>query len=173
MVQSTERNRGRPFGSKTVPSDLGAEIWNRVRIYRIMERIRTKKTPSVAKACEEIMAKTGVLSAVGGNPGALAYANLTRKKRWRRFRLDQDDQLVEDIAGAIFIHHRVASAGALHARFSEANKLVKSSALIRLNWMNLGRQMMGRPIKSPRWANPPRISGRRLTGDPSPVPNAN
>jgi hypothetical protein len=89
MNDSTNRRRGRPTLSKTTPSDLGAEIWIRVQIYRIIERIRTGKTPSVARTCAAIIAGWGVRSAVGGNPEALAHANLARKTRWRRFRLSQ------------------------------------------------------------------------------------
>jgi len=85
----------------------------------------------------------------------LAHANLTRKKRWRRFRLSPSGQgLIFDTDGTVFISHHIESAGALHARYSEANKLAEANPLVRLNWMNLGRQMMGRPLKKPRWANP-------------------
>lgn len=153
MDETTKRSPGRPLGSTTVPSDLGAEIWVRVGIYRIKERIRTKKTPSAAKACKALTKRNGILSAVGGNREALAQANLTAKKRLRRFRLDQSGQLVADVAGSIFISHHVESATSLHARFSAVNKLVKANPLLRLHWMNLGRQMMGRPLKKPTWAN--------------------
>ena len=155
MDESTSGRRGRPSHSKTVPSDLGAEIWAGVQIYRIKERILTGKTPSVAKTCEALIAGWGIRSAVGGSPEALAHANLTRKKRWRRFRLSQNGRgLIFDAAGTIFVSHQIESAGALHARYSEANKLAKADPLVRLAWMNLGRKMMGRPLKKPRWANP-------------------
>ena len=155
MSNSTKRGRGRPTLSKTTPSDLGAEIWIRVQIYRIIERIRTGKTPSVAKTCAALIAGWGVRSAVGGNPEALAHANLARKTRWRRFRLSQTgSRLILDARGTVFISHHIESAGALHARYSEANKLAKSDPLVRLAWMNLGRQILGRPVKKPRWANP-------------------
>jgi hypothetical protein len=155
MDELTSRRRGRPSLSKTVPSDLGAEIWVRVQIYRIKERILTGKTPSVAKTCASLMATGGIRSAVGGSPEALAHANLTRKKRWRRYRLSQRSPgLIFDAGGTIFISHHIESAGVLHARYSEANKLAKADPLVRLAWMNLGRQMVGRPLKKPRWANP-------------------
>jgi hypothetical protein len=155
MSDSTKRGRGRPKLSKTTPFDLGAEIWARVQIYRIKERILTGKTPSVAKTSAALVAGVGVRSAVGGSPEALAHTNQTRKKRWRRFRLDQSGPgLTSDAAGTVFISHQIESAASLHARYSEANKLAKADPLVRLAWMNLGRQMMGRPLKKPRWANP-------------------
>jgi hypothetical protein len=155
MDESTSRRRGRPAQSKTTPADLGADIWVRVQIYRIEQRILTGKTPSTAKACAALIAGWGIRSAVGGNPKALAHANLARKKRWRRFRLSQSGPgLIFDTGGVVFISHHIESAGALHARYSEANKLAKADPMVRLSWMNLGRQMMGRPLKKPRWANP-------------------
>ena len=155
MDESTSRRRGRPSQSKTVPSDLGAEIWARVQIYRIKERILTRKTPSVAKTCAALMAGGGIRSAVGGSPEVLARTNLTRKTRWRRFRLSESGPgLIFDTDGTVFISHHIESAGALHARYSEANKLAKADPLVRLVWMNLARQILGRPLKKPRWANP-------------------
>jgi hypothetical protein len=85
----------------------------------------------------------------------LANANQNRKKRWRRFRLDHSGPgLTSDAAGTVFISHHIESAASLHARYSEANKLAKADRLVRLAWMNLGRLMVGRPLKKPRWANP-------------------
>lgn len=173
MNETTTRRPGRPFGSTTVPSDLGAEIWVRVHIYRIRERIRTKKTPSVAKACKAIVAETGVLSAVGGNREAFAYANLTTTKRWRQHRLDDGGKLVVDANGELFVSHQVESASSLHARFSAANKLVEASRLVRLNWMNLGRQKIGRPLKNPKWASPAHSTAWRLTANGSLIPCLN
>src|SRR5216684_2201555 len=145
MDESTSRRRGRPTQSKTTPSDLGAEIWIRVQIYRIKQRILTGRTPSVAKTCAALIAGWGIRSAVGGSPEALAQANLTREKRWRRFRLSQSGPgLIFDTEGTVFISHHIESAGALHARYSEASKLAKADPLVRLSWMNLGRQIMGR-----------------------------
>jgi hypothetical protein len=101
------------------------------------------------------MAGWGIRSVVGGNPEALARANLTRKKRWRRFRLSQNGPgLIFDASGTVFISHHIESAGSLHARYSEANKLANADPLVRLAWMNQARQMMGRALKKPRWANP-------------------
>jgi hypothetical protein len=141
--------------SKTTPVDLGAEIWIRVQCFRIRERMLTGRTPSVAKACAALMAGVGIQSGVGGNPEALGLANQTRKKRWRRSRWDQDTQkLVSDPKGWIFISHHIESGGSLQARFSEANKLVKSNRLVRLVWMNQARQRFNRPVKKPKWGNP-------------------
>jgi hypothetical protein len=88
MVASTLRRRGRPAQSRTVPSDLGAEIWIRVQTQRIKERIQTGKTPTVARTRRALAACGGIQSVVGGNPEALEQANRARKKRWRRFRIN-------------------------------------------------------------------------------------
>ena len=173
MDETTARGPGRPLGSTTVPSDLGAEIWVRVWIYRIKERIRTKKTPSVARACKAIMAETGVLSAVGGNLEALSRANLTTTSRWRQYGPDDSGKPVIEAGGPIFISHHVESAGSLHARFSAANKLAEASPRVRLNWMNLGRQMVGRPVKTPKWASPTYSMAWRVTANGSLVPRLN
>jgi hypothetical protein len=155
MDGSTSRRRGRPAQSKTVPSELGAEIWIRVQTHRIKERIRTGKTPSVARACRALAACGGIQSVVGGNPEALAQANRRGKTRWRRFQSDSSGlKLIPDVAGFLFSNHWIESATSLHARYSEANKLAKADPLVRLAWMNQARQMMGRPLKKPRWANP-------------------
>jgi hypothetical protein len=168
MSNSTKRGRGRPKLSKTTPFDLGAEIWIRVQIYRIIERIRTGKTPSVAKTCAALIAGWGVRSAVGGNLEALAQANLARKTRWRRFRLSQTgSRLILDARGTVFISHHIESAGALHSRYSEVNKLANADPLLRLTWMNQGRQMLSRPLKKPRWANPRESRSWRVKADGS------
>jgi hypothetical protein len=168
VSDSTKRSRGRPRLSKTTPSDLGAEIWIRVQIYRIIERIRTGRTPSVAKTCAALIAGWGVQSAVGGNPEALAHANRTRKTRWRRFRLNHTgSRLILDARGTVFISHHIESAGALHARYSEVNKLANADPLVRLTWMNQGRQMLGRPLKKPHWANPREFRSWRVKADGS------
>jgi hypothetical protein len=62
--------------------------------------------------------------------------------------------LISDTGGTVFISHQIESAGALHARYSEAKKLAKADPLVRLAWVNLARQIPGRPVKKPRWANP-------------------
>ena len=168
MSDLTKRGRGRPKLSKTTPFNLGAEIWIRVQIYRIIERVRIGKTPSVAKTCAAIIAGWGVQSAVGGNPEALALANLARRTRWRRFRLSQTgSRLILDARGTVFISHQIESAGALHARYSEASKLANTDPLVRLTWMNQGRQMLSRPLKKPRWANPREPRAWRLNADGS------
>jgi hypothetical protein len=155
MVASTLRRRGRPAQSRTVPSDLGAEIWIRVQIHLIKERIDIGETPSVAQACRALVADGGIRSVVAGNPDALTEANRTGKKRWRRFQFDSSAlQLIPDAAGFLFSNHWIESATSLHARYSEANRLVKADPLVRLAWMNLARQMLGRPVRAPRWARP-------------------
>jgi hypothetical protein len=40
--------------------------------------------------------------------------------------------------------------------------LASSGRMVRLAWMNLGRQMLGRPIKKPHWANPWRRTAWRV-----------
>lgn len=166
MTESTPRRRGRPAQSKTVPSDLGAEIWSRVLIYRIKQRIRTGKAPSVARTCRALATCGGIQSVVGGNPEALAQANRTGKTRWRRFQVDSNGlKLIPNVAGFIFSSHWIESAASLHARYSEANRLAKADPLVRLAWMNLARQMLGRPIKKPRWANPWEPRAWRMKAD--------
>jgi hypothetical protein len=166
MGASTLRRRGRPAQSNTVPSDLGAEIWVRVQSHRIKERIRTGKAPSVARTCRVLAASGGIQSVVGGNPEALEQANRTGKARWRRFQFySGGSKLIPDVAGFVFSSHWVESATSLHARYSEANKLAKADPLVRLAWMNLGRQMLGRPVKKPRWANPWEPRAWRVNAD--------
>jgi hypothetical protein len=166
MEESTSRRRGRPSQSKTTPSDLSAYIWIRVQIYRIEQRILSGRTPSAAKTCAALIAGWGIRSVVGGSPEALARANEARKKRWRRFRLSESGPgLISDTGGTVFISHQIESAGALHARYSEANKLVKADPLVRLAWMNLGRQMLGRAVKKPQWANPSQPRAWRVKAD--------
>jgi hypothetical protein len=155
MNDSVRRAPGRPKLSKTTPSDLSAEIWCRVQIYLIKERIRTGKTPSAARACQALVSCIGILSVVGGDPELLALANRRRKPRWRRFEGDSSGpKLIPHVTGFLFTSHWIESATSLHARYSEANKLAKSDPLVRLAWMNQARQMLGRPLKQPLWANP-------------------
>jgi hypothetical protein len=155
MSNSARRAPGRQKLSKTTPSDLGAEIWVRVQLHRIKERIRTGKAPSVAQTCRALAAAGGIQSFVGGNPESLARKNQTRKVRWRRLQTGSGGlTLVPDAAGFLFSSHWIESGPSLHARYSEANKLAGANPLVRLAWMNLGRRMLGRPIKTPRWANP-------------------
>ncbi len=154
-MEIISRRRGRPQGSIKVPPDLRAGIWNTVRLHRIGERIRTGKTPSARQACRELAAKGGILSVVGGNLHALAQANAQRKKTWHRFQPDSNSSsLRPNAAGTIFVSHMISNPGTLQARYSEATKLARSDRRVRLAWMNLARQMIGRPIKKPRWASP-------------------
>lgn len=155
MMRSTRRAQGRPKLSKTTPSDLGAEIWVRVQIHLVKERIRTGNTPSVALACRALAAAGGIQSFVGGNPESLARRNETSNVRWHRLRSGWGGlTLVPDAEGFLFSSNWIENGPSLHARYSEANKLARANPLVRLAWMNLGRQMMGRPLKTPRWANP-------------------
>jgi hypothetical protein len=149
------RRRGRTPGSIKVPPDLLAGIWIAVRLHRIGERIRTGKTPSARQACREIAARGGIISVVGGNLHALARANAQRKKHWHRFQLESNgSSLSPNAAGPVFVSHTISNPGTLQARYSEATKLARSDPRVRLAWMNLARQMLGRPIKKPRWASP-------------------
>jgi hypothetical protein len=138
-----------------VPPDLRAGIWIAVYLHRIRERIRTGKAPSVSQACRELVASGGILSVIGGNLDHLEQASSKSKKRWQRFRFDSNGSGVRpDVAGTIFVSHTISRAGTLEARYSEANKLACSDRRVRLAWLNVARQILGRPIKKPRWANP-------------------
>jgi hypothetical protein len=166
MDAPISRRRGRPARTRTVPSDLGGEIWGRVWIFRIKERIRTGKTPSAARACRALVSCNGIQSVVGGNPELLALANRRRNSRWRRFQGDSSGaKLIPHVAGFLFSSHWIESATSLHARYSEANKLAKADPLVRLAWMNQARQMMGRPVKKARWANPWEPRAWRMKAD--------
>ena len=154
-MEMISRRRGRPQGSIKVPPDLRAGIWIAIRLHRIGERIRTGKTPSVSQACRELAAQGGIISVVGGNMHALAQANDQRKKRWQRFQLESNGPgLSPNAAGPLFVSHTISNPGTLQARYSEANKMASSDRRVRLAWMSLVRQMLGRPIKKPRWATP-------------------
>ena len=166
MDPPTTRRRGRPPRSTTAPSDLGASIWIRVQIYRIEERIRTGKTPSVARTCRGIMARGGIQSVVGGNLEALAKANLTRKVRWLQFSVRFGWLRVECGCFRVpFFSHRIESATSLHARYSEANKLANADPFVRLAWMNMARKLLGRAVKMPRWATPWKPPSWRVRAD--------
>ncbi len=159
-METVSRRRGRPQGSTKIPPDLRAGIWIAVWLHRIRERIRTGKTPSVSQACRELVAQGGITSVVGGNLDALEQANAQRKKRWQRFQLEPGSSLHPNESGTTFVSHTITNAGTLEARYSEANKIASSDRRVRLAWMNLARQMLGRPIKRPRWAAPWRIGSR-------------
>lgn len=149
------RRRGRPKGSIRVPPDLYARIWIAVRLHRIRERIRTGKTPSVSQACRELAAQGGIISVIGGNLDALVQANAQLKKHRQRFQLDSTRLSLRPAAGGtIFASHTITNGGTLQARYSEANLVASSDRRVRLAWMNQARQMLGRPVKQPRWANP-------------------
>ena len=148
MEKIIPRRRGRPPGSTTKPRDLPAGIWVQVLITRIKGRRRTGKTPSVRQACQEIADDGGIISAVGGNLDALVAANAERKKSWQRFQVNSDRPgLSPSAAGSVFVSHTISNAGTLHARYSQANKLVSSDRRVRFAWMNIARQMLGLPPK--------------------------
>src|SRR5260370_1382008 len=154
-MEIISRPRGRPQGSIKVPPDLRPGIWIAVRLHRISERIRTGKTPSARQACREIAAQGWFISVVGGNLHALARANAQRKKHWHRFQLESNgSSLSPNAAGPVFVSHTISHPGTLQARYSEATKLAPSDRRVRLAWMDLARQMLGRPIKKPRWTSP-------------------
>jgi hypothetical protein len=172
VMEIISRRRGRPPGSIKVPPDLRAGIWITVRLYRIGKRIRTGKTSSVSQACRELAAQGGIISVVGGNLHALAEANGQRKKRWQRFQLESNgSSLSPSTAGPLFVSHTISNPGTLQARYSEANKLASSDRRVRLAWMNLGRQMLGRPIKKLHWANPWRRAGWRVESQSNIIAN--
>ena len=145
-----------------MPRDVLAGIWVQVLITRIRTRARTGKTPSVREACREIAANGGIISAVGGNQDALVAANTAGKKnRWQRFQVDASSgRFSPNAAGSIFVSHTISNAGTLHARYSEAIKLIADDPRVRLIWLNLARQMLGLAPK--RWVS--RFIGRRSHG---------
>jgi len=143
-----QRRRGRPRGSTVVPPDLRAEVWIAVQLHRICARIGTGKTLSVRRACDELAARGGIISAVGGNVEALAEENARRGKRWLRFETDSTGStLAPNTTGTIFVSHAITDPGTLQARYSEADKMVRSDRRVRFAWMNICRQRLGRPIK--------------------------
>jgi hypothetical protein len=155
MGEVVQRRRGRPKRSIVVPPDVLALVWVNVQLVLICERIRTGKTPSVSRACRLLAAQGGIVSVVGGNRPALVRANAKRKKSWHRLQPPSSgSKLRPNAQGTIFASHMITHAPTLGARYSAANVLASSSRLVRLAWMNLGRQMLGRPIKKPRWGTP-------------------
>jgi hypothetical protein len=142
------RRRGRPPGSAVRHPDFHAEVWITIRLYRICARVRTGKTPSVRQACDELAARGGIISAVGGTVEALAAANAQRNKRWPRFEIDSTGAaLTPSAMGPIFSSHSINNAGTLQARYSEANQVARSDRRVRLTWMNLCRQRLGWPTR--------------------------
>ena len=143
-----QRRRGRPRGSTVVPPDLRAEVWIAVRLHRIRARIATGKTPTITQVCDELAAQGGIISAVGGNVEALAEENAQRQKRWLRFEINSTrSTLTPNTTGTIFVSHTITSPGTLKARYSDADKMVRSDRRVRFAWMNICRQRLGRPIK--------------------------
>jgi len=144
MDKVLPRRRGRPRGSTRVPPDLHAGIWIAVQLHCIRERIRTGKAPSARQACSELVARGGILSAVGGNLDALEQVNSERTKRLQRFRFySNGSRLRPDTAGTLFASHTISDAGTLEARYREANRLANSDRRIRLAWLNVVRQILG------------------------------
>lgn len=147
-MQKIKRRRGRPPRSTVAPRDLRAGIWIAVWLHRVNERIRTGKTPSVRQACHTLADRGGIISAVGGNRAALEGENALRKKRWPRFGIDcTGSSLTPQASGPIFASHTITNPGTLQARYSEADELARSDPRVRLAWMNIGRQILGRPTK--------------------------
>jgi hypothetical protein len=131
-----------------VHPDVRAEVWVQVFIARVAARTRTGKTPSVRRACQHIVENGGIISAIGGNLDALAAANASKKKSWQRFEFKSDGTgYGPAVAGTVFANHTISNADTLHARYSEANKLVTSDRRVRLAWTNLVRQRLGLPQK--------------------------
>lgn len=164
MTEMSERGPGRPPGSMTIPSDRPRDIWVCVQIWRGKERLRTGKTPSAAQASDAIVLAGGLHWFIGGRWDALARN--TNGKRWLPCgqRDEEAHELIEDDAGhPLFTINRIQNAGSLLARFVEADKIVRASPFVRLAWMNHGRAMLGRPLKTPRWANPWHPKSWRLT----------
>jgi hypothetical protein len=152
----SERGPGRRSGSKTTPSDRPRDIWLWVQIWRLVERLRTGKTPSASQACEAIVRAGGLHWYIGGRWDALAQAN-HKGKRWLQLgstTTGNQTSTENDDGHPLFTINRIQNAGSLLARFSEADKLVQASPFVRLAWMNHGRAMKGRPPKTPLWANP-------------------
>ena len=145
MERTNPRKRGRPPGSTTVPRDVLAWLWVQVFLTRVRGRIRTGRTPSIRKACQEIANEGGIISAIGGNIDALVSANAARKKSWQRFELTADGPK-RNAAGTIFANHAISNPDTLHARYSDAKKFV-TAPRVRLAWINLARQMLDLPLK--------------------------
>ena len=151
MIQIIKRRRGRPPGSTVVHPDLLAEVWIAVWLKRISERIRTGKTPSVKQACQALVVRGGIISVIGGDQAALEEENGRRKKRWLRYRIaPAGSSLTPDATGTTFADHAITNAGTLQARYNEADKLASSDRRVRVAWVNISRQRLGRPTKRTR-----------------------
>jgi hypothetical protein len=147
-LETPSVRKGRPPGSAVKHPDLPAEVWITVRVHRIRTRVRTGKTPSVRKACHEVAAQGGIISAVGGNVEALEAANTERDTRWQRFEIDsKGPAVIPSATGTIFAGHAITDAGTLRARYSEADRIACSDRRVRFMWMNLCRQRLGRPAR--------------------------
>jgi hypothetical protein len=147
ILKIVPRRRGRPRGSTVVHPDFRFDIWIAVQLHRICARVSTGKTPTVGRACEELAAQGGFLSAVGGNVEALAEENARREKRWLRFEIDSTGSALPNRTGTIFVSHAITNPRTLQARYSEADKMVRSDRRVRFAWMNICRQRLGRQIK--------------------------
>jgi hypothetical protein len=80
---------------------------------------------------------------------------------WLRFQLNSEGTgFSPNAAGSLFVSHTISDAGSLHARYSEANKLIADDPRVRLIWMDLARRMLGLALK--RWVSP--FVGRRSRG---------
>jgi hypothetical protein len=165
-MKVVKRRRGRPPGSKTKHPDTLAEVWITVQRFRICARIETGRTPSLAQACEAIVARGGIVFAVGGNIESLAAANTQRNKRQQRFEISPDRSAVTPSAnGPIFAKHSITNPRTLQNRYNEANQIAESNPRTRFTWMDQCRQRLGRP---PRKAWGP---GQRLQRPPNFIAN--
>jgi hypothetical protein len=147
ILKIVPRRRGRPRGSTVVHPDFRFDIWIAVQLHRICARVSTGKTPTVGRACEELAAQGGFLSAVGGNVEALAEENARREKRRVRFEIDSTGLRLPSTTGSILVSHAITNPRTLQARFSEADRMVRSDRRVRFAWMNICRQRLGRRIK--------------------------
>jgi hypothetical protein len=141
------RRPGRPPGTTKVPPDVLPEVWIQIFLARARGRKFTGKSPSVRKACQAIAKGGGIISAVGGNQDALEAANAEREKSWPRFQLSPDGKrCTPNAAGSVFVNHTLTNANTLHAKYSQA-KQIAADPKVRMFWMNLARQKLGRPPK--------------------------
>jgi hypothetical protein len=150
VLKTSTGKRGRPRGSAKHP-DFYSEVWITVRLYQIRSRISTGKTPSIKEVCDELAARGGVISAVGGDVAKLAEENSKRGKQWPRCEVDSTGRaLTPSSAGPIFSDHSITHPSTLRGRYNEANRITKSDRLAWLFWRDLCRQRLGFPAKRPR-----------------------
>jgi hypothetical protein len=118
-------------------------------LYRARIRMDTGKTPTIKEVCDEVIARGGMISAVGGDVEALARANVSKKgKRRTRFKVDSTRSAsVPDPDGGIFADHSITNAGTLRARYYEADAIAKRDRGAWSFWRNQHRHRLGFPMK--------------------------